>query len=376
MTSFWTCIDPMASQNPDQYTEGEQFPACELFQTEWNETVATKKGYIQPFETPYSNRIEGTDGTMCGEPVQSNKIQLFSYDIYRSVYLGYQKEVDWYGVNLRRYIIQHKDVLNGNENPTNEQYYSFGPSGLLNVTKAAAGAPVFVSFPNFYQGADSLLAAVTGLVPNAEIHETTFDIEPQTGLIARAEKNLQLNYQIGSAYFPRFESDEKTFLNKCLLSNLGKNMCIALYVYLMENTKYAKLSQCLNTPVDWNIRGDQIFFPYGWVSEQLVLTESAASDIKNSIYYTEQAAANLRFWCIIVAAMLLLVLATIEVEEYLKKYEILKKNNKRTISVNLNRTSFSGWATEPLLDDVDKTSIIFGSPINVNLPPVDSGHSF
>lgn len=32
MSDMWSCIAPMNSQNTSQYTEGDQFPACELFQ--------------------------------------------------------------------------------------------------------------------------------------------------------------------------------------------------------------------------------------------------------------------------------------------------------------------------------------------------------
>lgn len=64
MTELWTCIAPMDSQNPADYVQGEQFPACAHYQYEWTAEEAEKMGYTRPFATPYANRIEGSDANV------------------------------------------------------------------------------------------------------------------------------------------------------------------------------------------------------------------------------------------------------------------------------------------------------------------------
>lgn len=39
MDLLWTCVAPMDSQDPNDYVEGEQFPACEHFNAEWTKEV-------------------------------------------------------------------------------------------------------------------------------------------------------------------------------------------------------------------------------------------------------------------------------------------------------------------------------------------------
>ena len=63
--------------------EGEQFPACALFQPDWTPEEAEAAGYIQPWATPYANRVKGTNGDQYGPTVDSDLLQIYIYDIYR-----------------------------------------------------------------------------------------------------------------------------------------------------------------------------------------------------------------------------------------------------------------------------------------------------
>ena len=203
---FWTCANPTAMQNLSTYNEGSEFPACPLFQTDWTAEEASANGYVLPFDTDYANRIAGTNGDMFGRPVTTEKVQIFVNDIYRSCYLYHAEDTDWGGVNLRRFELQLKDLENATLNPTNSQYYSFGHNGVENATKAA-NIPLFISFPHFYGADKSLVSAVKGLSPHKESHLTYLDIEPQTGLLARASKKLQVNYLMESTTLPSTSLD-------------------------------------------------------------------------------------------------------------------------------------------------------------------------
>lgn len=208
--AFWTCVSPTAMQNTSTYVEGSQFPACPIFQTDWTDKEATENGYVLPFDSDYANRIEGTNGDMFGRPVTTEKVQIFVNDIYRSCYLYHAEDKDWGGVNLRRFELQLKDLENATLNPTNAQYYNFGHNGVENATKAA-NIPLFISFPHFYGADKSLVSAVKGLSPHKESHLTYLDIEPQTGLLARASKKLQINYLLESDTLPSTAPDGISF---------------------------------------------------------------------------------------------------------------------------------------------------------------------
>ena len=100
----WVCIVPADSQDPDEYIEGKEFPACTHFQNEWSDQEAYEAGYRKPWSSTYANRIEGTDGQMHGNPVDTDKIQIFSADIYRAAYFPLidPDVTDWYNIPLRR----------------------------------------------------------------------------------------------------------------------------------------------------------------------------------------------------------------------------------------------------------------------------------
>jgi hypothetical protein len=103
-TSNWVCIIPMDSQDPDEYEEGKDFPACAHFQADWTYDQAMEAGYRQPWMSGYANRIEGTDGQMHGNPVDTEKVQIYSSDIYRSAYFPLiDPNVNtWHNIPLRR----------------------------------------------------------------------------------------------------------------------------------------------------------------------------------------------------------------------------------------------------------------------------------
>jgi hypothetical protein len=149
METFWNCVHPSNSQDPNEYNETVDFPACKHFDRSWSDDTAKAMGYVKPFASDWSNRIKGTDGNIFGRPVTSQDIQIFSYDIYRSGFMGYRfKTNDWYGVELKRYGIRERDMWNSTMNPSNVDYYAFGWSGVENLT-ICMNLPVFVSFPHF-----------------------------------------------------------------------------------------------------------------------------------------------------------------------------------------------------------------------------------
>jgi hypothetical protein len=103
-TTQWVCLDvTKTNPQPEGYVQGQNFPSCYPYQASWTPEEAIAMGYVQPFATPYANRIEGTDGNMFAAPTLSDKVLVYISDIYRTAYLQYQKDTtDWHGVTLRR----------------------------------------------------------------------------------------------------------------------------------------------------------------------------------------------------------------------------------------------------------------------------------
>jgi hypothetical protein len=180
----------------------------------------------------------------------SEKIQMYIPDIYRTLYMIHTGDnEEWYGVNLRRYQLQMKDLQNVSENSEAWQYFNFAPSGMENLT-LAAGLPSFASKPHFLDGAPSLQTAVKGMNARREIHDTFLDIEPNTGMLASVHKRLQLNYQMNNLNLPEVTEEAVAAANVlCESKNVS---CDGLNVAM----------QCLAIPSDWQFFGDRVYMPY------------------------------------------------------------------------------------------------------------------
>lgn len=294
MTTQWVCVDSMASQDPDGYIQGEQFPACQHFDHDWTPEEAHSKGYRLAFATDYANRVEGGDGQIFGAPAVSEKIQMYINDIYRTLFLERTSSVtDWYDVTLHRYQLQPKDLMNATSTPEGWQYYQFAPSGLENLT-AVGGLPLFVSKPHFLDGDSSLAGSVVGMSPKREAHDTFIDIEPNTGMLARAHKRLQVVYAMDNMNLP--EINPSTVLAVAELCNASNS----------ENVSCPELDAmfaCLAIPTDWRFHNDRVYMPYAWADEHIVGTSDDADSIKD-IYFIQDLGNKVSLWCYVVSGML------------------------------------------------------------------------
>ena len=333
MTEMWSCVLPVLSQNTSLYTEGEQFPACSYFQAEWTDEQASHAGYRKPFATNYANRIHGINGNGFGRPVLTSQVGLFLSEIYRSVYASYKGNEDWNGVTVRRYGLQPKDLENSTTNPSNAQFYNFGPSGMENTT-AAFGIPVFVSFPHFLHGDTRLVSAVEGLNPNEDVHDSIFDVEPQTGLPTLAHKRLQVNYQMIDKILPQTNPSNTILVNEICANISNIIETLAQYDIYTKNitslscnmTLFNDLFTCFNTKAEWNMYNGEIFFPYGWVDESFQLPNSDAEDIKNSLYLIDNIGVLIQFWFLIIAGILFTIILAMLYRGYLDFIVINGKN--------------------------------------------------
>lgn len=328
MSTLWVCVMPTNSQDPTKYEEGIEFPACELWNGDWTDEEAVKKGYTKPFANDYSNRIEGTDATMFGRPIRNDLAQVFISDIYRSAYLRRADIVDWYGVKAHRFEIQLKDMDNSTTNPENAAYFQHAPAGLENMTQAT-GAPIFASFPHFLYGQRDLVADIKGIDPREEIHTCYLDVEPQTGLLVGAKKRLQLAYLIESKTYP--EAPKALDTEAAVCANLTNIVSTLHSLGLAENITIdcnlevlTELLTCWQQPSTWTInsfREEGLYMPYGWVEEKLTLPESDATDLNDSLFAVDDLASDCRKLSLMIAGLCFAsMLAMLLNRFYTKKY--------------------------------------------------------
>ena len=288
MISIHGCVDAMASQNTSDYKEGFEFPACEIYDASWNESTAEAKGYALAWATPEANAVPGGSGEIFHPHVSDDLTNVFISDIYRGANLEHTEDIDWYGVELYRLVIRHEDMLNSTEYPPNAAYYSNGPMGLLNMT-AATGAPAFGSYPHFLNSDPRLLDAVEGLDPSNAAHLTYLDVEPNTGLLACARKQLQTNYFLTNQTFPTTTHDFKGQVHE-LCENIS-----TLLVELKQDplpcddlTRADQMFDILEQPAGWKAHDGGLqggtYFPYAWSSEYMTLSQQDAAQVKSTVY--------------------------------------------------------------------------------------------
>lgn len=150
---------------------------------------------LQFWRSEYCNQINGTDGSVFAPSVdKTSTLRVFSTDICRSLYLLYEQEITYKDIALLRFTAPDELFLNASVNPDNQCYCMpcLG-TGLLNVSVCKQGAPVVLSAPHFYQGDPKFANAVEGLHPVKSEHETFSDVEPNTGMVMRLARRMQVN---------------------------------------------------------------------------------------------------------------------------------------------------------------------------------------
>jgi hypothetical protein len=366
MTELWSCVSPMSSQNTSLYVEGEQFPACAHYQYNWTAAEAEAMGYVHPFDTDYANRIQGSDANMFGRPVTTEKLQVFISDIYRSVYIKFDSTVNWNGVKAHRYMLQSKDLLNATQNPENAQYFNYhAPSGMQNLTQAS-GIPSWASFPHFLNGDPSLVGSIIGLDPKPEIHSSYLDIEPNTGLLVRAKKRLQVNYQLIPQTFPNFPNTTAANIHSIcenfasIIDTLAsQGVSLNISAPACNNTFVENMFTCLAIPSDWKYQADNIFMPYSWVEEYFSLPQSDADDLNDSLFAIQNFGKTFQFWSMIAAGLLGAMIAASIYTRYAMTKEIVDKHG---VSIQDEMEYGYHQEVDPLLDE----SVRSNAPLHPN----------
>lgn len=151
--------------------------------------------------TNQSNMINGSDGSAFHPFLNKDeRLRVFTPDLCRSIYMQFEKEVSVRGIPAYRFTPPRDVLANATNNPDNEGFCldknNCLDDGVLHVGVCRKGAPVVVSFPHFYLGAQKYIDAIEGISPVHEEHQTYLDLNPTTGLPVRASKKAQINIKL------------------------------------------------------------------------------------------------------------------------------------------------------------------------------------
>ncbi|XP_069020070.1 lysosome membrane protein 2c [Embiotoca jacksoni] len=147
------------------------------------------------------NMINGTNGVSFHPVITKHEVlYMFSSDLCRSLYAVYEGDVVVKKIPGYRFSPPSEVFANRTLNPANAGFCVPADnclgSGLLNVSPCKQGAPIIMSSPHFYQADEKFVQDVFGMMPDKEQHQTTFDINPLTGIILQAAKRLQINVHV------------------------------------------------------------------------------------------------------------------------------------------------------------------------------------
>lgn len=156
---------------------------------EWN-----GKPQLEFWKSDVCNMINGTEGSQFPRPIsEDRKMNMYSSDLCRSLYLTFEKKVMHGNLELYRYILPYEVLA---QSPENDCFCSDNftcKDSMVNLSPCKKGTPIVASTPHFYMGTEDVVSAVEGLNPSKEEHQTFLDIEPNTGVTFQAHKRLQVS---------------------------------------------------------------------------------------------------------------------------------------------------------------------------------------
>ncbi|VDO60932.1 unnamed protein product [Heligmosomoides polygyrus] len=156
--------------------------------------------------------IRGTEGMLFPPFLKkSDRIYVFISQLCRSVWLEFQKEIEYEGVPAYRFVLPPEvfdPTAPENEgfcNPTDKKFFDSQnetddcfPKGLLEISKCQRSQPpIMISLPNFNFASDEVRQSVKGLNstdPDRDI--ILVDIEPRLGAVLRAHRRSQVNIEM------------------------------------------------------------------------------------------------------------------------------------------------------------------------------------
>ncbi|XP_041971164.1 scavenger receptor class B member 1 [Aricia agestis] len=133
---------------------------------------------------------------------KSDMLYVYDKDLCRILPLQYREDVYKDGIQTGLYTPPSSTLETPDVNPDNKCYCQSEwcpPRGLQNISPCQYYAPVYLSYPHFYDADPSLLKDFEGLKPEKEKHESYFKIQPKLGVPLEGQVRVQLNLKVDQA---------------------------------------------------------------------------------------------------------------------------------------------------------------------------------
>jgi len=159
------------------------------------------------------NSISGTDGSVFPPFVtEDTTLNIFNKDLCRSLPLQFSEKVNHHDLETLRFIPAKSAFSHQDNSCFCAGQSTCAPQGLFNVTECQGNAPMFLSWPHFYNADPELLKQVGGLNPSKEMNEFHVDILPDLGVGLRAAIRLQINVHMRADGVQKLENATSVYL--------------------------------------------------------------------------------------------------------------------------------------------------------------------
>ncbi|XP_045538328.1 scavenger receptor class B member 1 [Papilio machaon] len=133
---------------------------------------------------------------------KSDLVYVYDKDLCRILPLQYRNDVYKDGIKAGLYTPPNSTFECARLNPDNRCYCEgeeCPPRGLQNISPCQYNAPVYLSYPHFYDADPTLLEPFEGLKPDKKRHETYFYIQDKIGVPLEGFVRVQMNLKVNRA---------------------------------------------------------------------------------------------------------------------------------------------------------------------------------
>ncbi|KAH0811538.1 hypothetical protein GEV33_011253 [Tenebrio molitor] len=134
---------------------------------------------------------------------KSDVVNVYDKDLCRTMPLQYRGPVTKHGISADLYTPADSMFETIANEPSNKCYCPDNeycpPKGVQNISPCQFDAPVYLSFPHFFEADPTLIEPFEGLNPDKERHQSYFKIQSRLGVPIEGKVRLQLNLKVDQA---------------------------------------------------------------------------------------------------------------------------------------------------------------------------------
>ncbi|CAH1164763.1 unnamed protein product [Phaedon cochleariae] len=158
---------------------------------------------VLPFwKDPPCNDLAASEGSFFPPRYYTNAdiVNIYDKDLCRILPMQYRGPDSKHGISADLYTPTDNIFESVDKYPENKCYCPGNefcpPKGLQNISPCQFDAPVYLSFPHFFEADPTLAEPFEGLSPNRERHQSYFKIQPKLGVPIEGKIRAQLNLKV------------------------------------------------------------------------------------------------------------------------------------------------------------------------------------